>query len=103
MSYLKSFPINTLKIDRSFIRQIPEDREDAAIVRAIIGLAHNLRLKVVAEGVETQQQLELLRYLESDEYQGHYCSPPLSVEEFARFMRAPLYPTPTLNPSHQAS
>jgi diguanylate cyclase len=87
LSYLKSFPINTLKIDRYFILEISEDRNDAAIVRAIIGLAHNLRLRVVAEGVETEQQLQLLRSLGSDEYQGYYCSRPLPVTEFERFMR----------------
>jgi diguanylate cyclase (GGDEF)-like protein len=87
LSYLKSFPINTLKIDRSFIREISEDRDDAAIVRAIIGLAHNLRLKVVAEGVETQQQLEFLQSLGSDEYQGYYCSRPLPPAEFLKYMR----------------
>jgi EAL domain-containing protein (putative c-di-GMP-specific phosphodiesterase class I) len=87
LSYLKSFPINTLKIDRSFIRDISVDRDDAAIVRAIIGLAHNLRLRVVAEGVETEQQLEFLRSLESDEYQGYYCSRPLAAADFERYMR----------------
>src|SRR6185369_16380464 len=87
LAYLKSFPIDTLKIDRSFIREISEDRDDAAIVRAIIGLAHNLRLKVVAEGVETEQQLHFLRSLESDEYQGYFCSRPLSAADFERYMR----------------
>jgi EAL domain-containing protein (putative c-di-GMP-specific phosphodiesterase class I) len=87
LSYLKSFPLNTLKIDRSFIRDISVDKDDAAIVRAIIGLAHNLRLKVVAEGVETEQQLEYLRSLESDEYQGYYCSRPLAVADFERYVR----------------
>jgi diguanylate cyclase len=89
LSYLKSFPISTLKIDRAFIREISEDRDDAAIVRAIIGLAHNLRLRVVAEGVETDQQLEFLRTLDSDEYQGYLCSRPLPAVEFERFLRQP--------------
>jgi diguanylate cyclase (GGDEF)-like protein len=87
LSYLKSFPIHMLKIDRSFIREISQDRDDAAIVRAIIALAHNLRLKVVAEGVETEQQLEFLRALGSDEYQGHYRSQPLAAGEFERYLR----------------
>lgn len=87
LSYLKSFPISTLKIDRSFIREISEDTSDAAIVRAIIGLAHNLRLRVVAEGVETRQQLDFLRSLESDEYQGYYFSRPIPASEFERFLR----------------
>jgi diguanylate cyclase (GGDEF)-like protein len=102
LSYLKSFPINTLKIDRSFIRDISVDRDDAAIVRAIIGLAHNLRLRVVAEGVETEQQLEFLRSLESDEYQGYYCSRPLAVADFERYMRDLGQPLPKiLRPSPQ--
>jgi diguanylate cyclase (GGDEF)-like protein len=87
LSYLKSFPIDTLKIDRSFIREISEHTSDAAIVRAIIGLAHNLRLRVVAEGVETKQQVEFLRSLESDEYQGYYFSRPIPASEFERFLR----------------
>jgi diguanylate cyclase (GGDEF)-like protein len=87
LSYLKSFPLNTLKIDRSFIRELSEDSDDAAIVRAIIGLAHNLRLRVVAEGVETKQQLDFLRLLGSDEYQGYFCSRPLTVTDFERYMR----------------
>jgi diguanylate cyclase (GGDEF)-like protein len=96
LSYLKSFPINTLKIDRSFIREISEDTDDAAIVRAIIGLAHNLRLRVVAEGVETEQQRDFLHSLGSDEYQGYYCSRPLSVADFARYMRESVRPFPKL-------
>ncbi|HUS12967.1 MAG TPA: EAL domain-containing protein, partial [Pyrinomonadaceae bacterium] len=104
LSYLKSFPINTLKIDRTFIREISEDRQDVAIVRAIIGLAHNLRLKVVAEGVETQQQLDLLRYLETDEYQGYYCSRPLPAAEFARLMRDPIkFPVTITRPTSQGA
>jgi diguanylate cyclase (GGDEF)-like protein len=103
LSYLKSFPINTLKIDRSFIREISEDKDDAAIVRAIIGLAHNLRLRVVAEGVETAQQLEFLRSLESDEYQGYYCSRPLPVADFERCLGDSSQPLPTIvRPSPQA-
>ncbi len=96
LSYLKSFPINTLKIDRSFIREISVDRDDAAIVRAIIGLAHNLRLRVVAEGVETEQQLDFLRALESDEYQGYFCSRPLAVADFERYLRNSSHAYPRL-------
>ena len=87
LSYLKRFPINTLKIDRSFIKDISEDMDDAAIVRTIIGLAHNLRLKVVAEGVETKQQLQFLHSLGGDEYQGYYMSKPLTAAEFERSFR----------------
>jgi diguanylate cyclase (GGDEF)-like protein len=82
LSYLKRFPLDKLKIDRTFIRDIPEDVEDAAITRAIIGLAHNLRLKVVAEGVETQDQLAFLDALGCDEYQGYYKSKPVPATDF---------------------
>jgi diguanylate cyclase (GGDEF)-like protein len=88
LSYLKRFPINTLKIDRSFIQDISKDKDDAAIVRAIIGLAHNLRLTVVAEGVETKQQLQFLQSLGGDEYQGYFVSKPLPAAEFEKFLQA---------------
>jgi EAL domain-containing protein (putative c-di-GMP-specific phosphodiesterase class I) len=76
-----------LKIDRAFIREIATSREDAEIVRAIITLAHSLRLKVVAEGVETDDQLRFLRSLGCDLYQGYLCSPPVKPDEFAALVR----------------
>jgi EAL domain-containing protein (putative c-di-GMP-specific phosphodiesterase class I) len=84
LSYLKRFQLNKLKIDRSFIRDIASDQDDAAIVKATIGLAHNLRLKVIAEGVETEDQLLYLRSLGCDEYQGYYKSKAISASEFER-------------------
>ncbi|HUE83217.1 MAG TPA: EAL domain-containing protein [Pyrinomonadaceae bacterium] len=80
LSYLKRLPIDTLKVDRSFVREAPSDPDDAAMVMAIITLAHNLRLNVVAEGVETQEQLQLLRLLRCDEIQGFFFSRPLAVD-----------------------
>jgi diguanylate cyclase (GGDEF)-like protein/PAS domain S-box-containing protein len=81
LSHLKRFPIKTVKIDRSFIRDITTDSDDAAIVGAIIGMAHNMGLKVIAEGVETQQQLDFLYSLQCDEVQGFLFSPPVPHQE----------------------
>jgi EAL domain-containing protein (putative c-di-GMP-specific phosphodiesterase class I) len=82
LSYLKRFPIDILKIDQSFVRDITEDADDAAIVMSIISLAHSLRLKVIAEGVETGEQLAYLRAHECDLMQGYYFSKPLSTDLF---------------------
>src|SRR6266849_6753475 len=87
LAYLKRFPIDALKIDHSFIRDITTDPEDAMITLAIIGLAHNLKLKVIAEGVETQKHLELLAANGCDEIQGYYFSVPTTAEECAKMMR----------------
>jgi diguanylate cyclase (GGDEF)-like protein len=81
LNHLKRFPINTVKIDRSFIRDITTDSDDAAIVGAIISMAHNMELKVIAEGVETEAQLEFLRQLHCDEIQGFLFSPPVAHQE----------------------
>ena len=83
LSYLKRLPIDTIKIDRSFIRDIIDDPDDANIVEATISLGHNLRLTVVAEGVEDEHQLEFLRARGCDETQGYFFSKPLPAEEFA--------------------
>lgn len=82
MSYLKRFPMDELKIDRSFLAGTPQDRTDLAIVRAIIVLAHSLNLRVVAEGVETEAQRLMLRELSCDAFQGYLCSRPLPVAAF---------------------
>ncbi|OEF98401.1 putative bifunctional diguanylate cyclase/phosphodiesterase [Desulfuribacillus alkaliarsenatis] len=82
--YLKSFPIQSLKIDRSFIRDIIDDTDDAAIASAIIAMAHNLKLKVVAEGVETEEQLKYLKENHCDNFQGYLFSKPVPAEEFEK-------------------
>lgn len=79
LAYLKRFPLNTLKIDRSFIKDITTNDEDREITRAIIAMGHNLRLKVLAEGVETEEQLQILRASGCDYIQGFYYSKPLSA------------------------
>ena len=87
LAYLKRFPIDALKIDYSFVRDITTDPEDAMITLAIIGLAHSLKLKVVAEGVETQEQLELLAANGCDEIQGHLFSVPDTAEKCAKMLK----------------
>jgi len=87
LSYLRRFPLDELKIDRSFIAGVPEDSTNGAIVRAIMALAHGLGLKVVAEGVETLEQLNFLTSLGCDKYQGSLCCEPLSAQDLANFVR----------------
>jgi diguanylate cyclase len=86
LSYLRRLPLDKLKIDRSFIREVAASRDDAEIVRAIVSLAHSLHLKVIAEGVETAEQLTFLRELGCDQYQGFHCSPPVPADEFEKMM-----------------
>ncbi|WP_244329290.1 EAL domain-containing protein [Tolypothrix sp. PCC 7910] len=87
LSYLKNFPIHCLKIDRSFVRDLSDDNHDAAITTAIIALAHGLKLAVVAEGVETEEQRNLLRLLDCELMQGYLFSRPLSAEDTTRLLQ----------------
>ncbi|HTD12116.1 MAG TPA: EAL domain-containing protein, partial [Steroidobacteraceae bacterium] len=89
LNYLKRFPLDTLKIDRAFVNDITRDADDATIVRAIIGLGHNLNLKLVAEGVETQEQLTFLRHEGCDLVQGHLTSPAIAADAFMALLRTP--------------
>jgi EAL domain-containing protein (putative c-di-GMP-specific phosphodiesterase class I) len=87
LSYMKRFPIDTLKIDRSFVRNITTDADDASIVSAVINMGKSLHLGVVAEGVETQDQLKFLQESGCPEAQGYYFSYPLNAPKFAALVR----------------
>lgn len=98
MSYLKRFCVDTLKIDRSFVNGVPTDNHDAAMVRAMITLAHDLNLRVVAEGIETEAQLAFLNQLRCDEGQGYLFAKPLAataIREILASRRAGILVTPT--------
>jgi EAL domain-containing protein (putative c-di-GMP-specific phosphodiesterase class I) len=92
LSYLKRFPVDTLKIDYSFTRDITQNADGASIVSGIIALAHSLRLKVVAEGVETEAQRAFLIREGCDYIQGYYLSEPKPADEFQRTVLAPHFP-----------
>ena len=87
LSYLRRFPVDALKIDKSFVRDIARDADSAAIVKAVISLAHILNLRVIAEGVEDEQQHDFLRENGCDEVQGYYFGKPMSVEDFTLRLR----------------
>ncbi len=87
LSYLKKFPLNNLKIDRSFIRDCINNKDDAAIISCIVSIANNLHLKIIAEGVETEEQLRFVRNIGCQQFQGYYFSPPVPAEEFTAMLR----------------
>ena len=104
LSYLKKFPIDTLKVDRSFVNGAAIDQDDAALVTAIIRLAHDLRLKVVAEGIETENELTLLRRLECDEGQGYLFGRPQPPGVLSRSLFPSVLPgAPISEPAHKSS
>jgi EAL domain-containing protein (putative c-di-GMP-specific phosphodiesterase class I) len=88
LSALKSFPISSLKIDKSFISELADNPDDQAIALAVISLGHKLNLRVIAEGVETEQQYRFLRDNDCDEMQGYLFSRPLPPDEVAAMLRA---------------
>jgi diguanylate cyclase (GGDEF)-like protein/PAS domain S-box-containing protein len=92
LSYLKQLPIDTLKIDRSFTNNLPDDHEGVVIVQAIVAMAHSLGLRVTAEGVETQEQLAMLRDMRCDEYQGFLFSKPIAAAQMTELLRAQTMP-----------
>jgi diguanylate cyclase (GGDEF)-like protein len=96
LAYLKRFPVDALKVDRTFTRDMTTNPDDASIVAGIIALAHSLRLKVVAEGVETLEQREILIGLECDSMQGYYLAEPLPASEFADRILKSSFPTMTV-------
>ena len=87
LGYLKNFPINSLKVDRSFVRDLPHSTDDIAITRAVIAMAHSLQMNVIAEGVELKEQLDVLRKEGCDEFQGFLCRPPLAEDDLIRFIK----------------
>lgn len=86
LSYLKRFPIDTIKIDRSFVNDISVDQDDAEIIHTIINMGHTLNRKIIAEGVETEEQLDILKAYRCDEIQGYFFSKPLSATDFSTFI-----------------
>ena len=87
IAYLKRFPLDTLKVDQSFVAGALTNQDDAAITSAMIAMAHHLRLRVVAEGVEGQKQFDLLDQMDCEEVQGFFFSPPVPAGEFRELLR----------------
>jgi EAL domain-containing protein (putative c-di-GMP-specific phosphodiesterase class I) len=86
LSYLTSFPVDIIKIDRSFVMGSTLMKNNRVIIKAIIAMGHSLGMKIVAEGIETEEQLDLLKEYGADEGQGYYFSPPVSEDKFTRFL-----------------
>ena len=88
LAYVKKFPVDRIKIDQSFVRNMTTDPNDAAIVRAVINLGHSLGIDVIAEGVENQDQVEILRTEGCEEAQGYLFAKPLPLAEFEALVRS---------------
>jgi EAL domain-containing protein (putative c-di-GMP-specific phosphodiesterase class I) len=88
LSYLRKLPLDTLKIDQSFVRQVAIGGDEAAIVTAVLSMARNLKLRVVAEGVETKEELEFLRSHDCEQAQGYFFSRPVPPEQFVRLLQS---------------
>jgi EAL domain-containing protein (putative c-di-GMP-specific phosphodiesterase class I) len=89
MSYLKTFPVRALKVDKSFVRGLPQNPEDAAITRAIIAMARSLKMEIVAEGIETQEQNDFLRTLGCDKSQGYLYGRPCPAAQIGQMLGRP--------------
>jgi EAL domain-containing protein (putative c-di-GMP-specific phosphodiesterase class I) len=100
LSYLKRFPVDTIKIDKSFIQDMVKIPEDASLVQAIIAMSHSLGLNTIAEGVEDQEQLALIRELKCDFVQGYYFSKPLQPHKLAAFLSREYF-TESIIPTNQ--
>ena len=86
LAYLKRFAVDTLKIDQAFVRDMPRNKDDEAIVRTIIQMAQNLGLKTIAEGIEDQETLDLLKHHQCDEAQGYLIAKPMNEEDFNDYL-----------------
>jgi EAL domain-containing protein (putative c-di-GMP-specific phosphodiesterase class I) len=101
LSYLRRYPLSQIKIDQSFVRKLPDDVEDAAVVRSLIAMAHHLGLKVIAEGIETPAQAALLRAERCDEVQGFLYAKPLPSAEFEEFLKLSQIESQQQPPGHE--
>jgi EAL domain-containing protein (putative c-di-GMP-specific phosphodiesterase class I) len=90
LNYLTSFPVDVIKIDRSFVMGLPELKNNLVIIKTIIAMGHSLGMKIVAEGIETEEQLALLKEFGADEGQGYYFSRPVPQDEFTSFLQEEL-------------
>ena len=96
LSYLKRLPIDSIKLDASFVKDATTDTDDAALIMAIVALAHNLRLRVIAEGIETEEQLSLLRSIGCDEGQGYFFGRPVAEEVITAWAEKGEHREPTI-------